>query len=71
MTSHNNIQPLTETDWLWYETTAASINEKYPADLSLIKGGDFTAWAQEGYDLAVSTVYPSKCVFLTLAVVPG
>ena len=53
-------QPLSDADWEWYSTTASSINNAYPADETKLKDGDFAAWAQEGYDLAVSTVYPGK-----------
>jgi len=52
------VQPLSDADWEWYSTTASSINNAYPADETKLKDGDFAAWAQEGYDLAVSTVYP-------------
>ena len=31
---------------------------EYKVDKALLYDGDFAKWAQEGYDLAVSTVYP-------------
>jgi len=32
----------------------------YKVDKSLLYDGDFNKWAQEGYELAKTTVYPGK-----------
>jgi len=50
--------PLSDKDWLWYETESESINDQYPTDSSQVFAGNFTKWAQEGLYLAETYVYP-------------
>jgi hypothetical protein len=50
--------PLSDADWLWYETEAASINTQYPVDDSKLFDADFMQWAVEGYELSATLVYP-------------
>ena len=49
---------MTETQWAWYEETTADIASNYPVDMSKLHDGDWAEWAQEGYDLAATVVYP-------------
>lgn len=51
------VQPLSDKDWLWYETEAASINNQYPADKSMLFDGDFQKWADEGLEVTENYVY--------------
>ena len=50
--------PLSSADWNWYTTESETIASEYKVDKALLYDCDFAKWAQEGYDLAVSTVYP-------------
>ena len=57
------VLPLSNTDWSWYTTTEQTLASQYKVDKTKLHDYDFAYWAQESYDLAVSTVYPG--------VVPG
>ena len=52
--------PLSDSDFTWYTTEDAKLSSAYPISSSEILSGDFSAWAQEGYEIASKDVYPGK-----------
>ena len=49
--------PLSEEDWARVTTEAEKLDQEYEIDESLLYLGDFTAWAREGFDIAVDTAH--------------
>lgn len=52
--------PLSSSDWTWYSTQASTLASKYSVNKNKLHDGDFQAWADEGLELAKTTVYPGK-----------
>jgi len=50
--------PLSTTDWNWYTSTASSMSTKYPVSSTSIKSENYSAWANDSYNLAIKYVYP-------------
>lgn len=57
------VQPFSAADWSWYTETSQAIAGSYKVDKSLLYDGDFSKWAQEGYDISTLYVYPGKFKF--------
>lgn len=53
---------MSDSDWDWYTTEAASLYTQYPVDSSQVNAGDFNEWAKEGLQLSEQYVYPGKCL---------
>ena len=50
--------PLSNTDWNWYTSTAATMYKDYPASSSSIASEQFMTWATQSYNIAVKDAYP-------------
>lgn len=50
--------PLSDSDWSWYTSEAATNFATYPIDNSKIEDGDFSTWAVESLESAEEFVYP-------------
>ena len=44
--------PLSDSDFTWYTSEAAKLSSTYPVSSNDLLSGDFSAWAQEGYEMA-------------------
>ena len=52
--------PLTDKAWDEYTKAVEDIHEHHDIDKSLVKPGDYMAWAEESLQLSIDVVYNSK-----------